>query len=550
MGIYSPLTSRLARWQDCLREHQDSSFSSYILEGIEKGFVVGFDHTRPLRSATANMNSAQMHPEVVDAYVAEELAGGRIFGPFFPTDILGLHLNRMGVIPKGHIPERWRLITDLSFPPEGSVNEGIDSELCSLHYTSVERVAIAAQQLGKGALLAKVDVKAAYRLVPVNPQDRLLLGFQWRGKHYVDAMLPFGLRSAPKIFTALADALEWILRQHGVVHIDHYLDDFITMGPPGSDVCKQNLDIISATCADLGVPLAEEKLEGPSECLTFLGIEIDTRAGLLRLPAEKLTRLQRQLRTWAPRKVCRRRQLESLIGVLQHAGRVVRPGRTFTRRMIDLLSIRGAQSSHHHIRLNQQFQADLQWWRVFAAHWNGVSVFPLARKPALEVTSDASGNWGCGAWSQKSWLQYQWPDEALQRHISFKELFALLLAAVTWGSCWKGVRVQWYCDNQAAVRAVSSRSCRDQPMMHLIRCLFFIEAWYQFEMVASHLPGHLNTLADDLSRNRRDSFLSKAQSMEAEPSQIHPDLPVLLLEGKGWMSPAWTTRFSSILRGV
>ena len=496
------------------------------------------------------MNSAQMHPEVVDAYIAEEIASGRMFGPFHPTAIPSLHLNRLGVIPKGHTPGRWRLITDLSFPPGKSVNEGIDPQLSSLHYTSVERVATAAQRLGKGALLAKVDVKAAYRLVPVNPQDRLLLGFQWRGEHYVDGMLPFGLRSAPKIFTAVADALEWVLRQRGVRHVDHYLDDFVTMGPPGSNACKHNLDLILATCADLGVPLAEEKLEGPSECLTFLGIEIDTSLGILRLPAEKLARLQRQLRTWAPRKVCRRHQLESLVGTLQHANRVVRPGRSFTRRMIDLLCIRGVRSSHHHIRLNQEFQADLQWWRAFASHWNGVSVFPPARRPAFEVTSDASGNWGCGAWSQESWLQYQWPHEALQRHISFKELFALLLAAITWGSRWKGARVQWCCDNQAAVRAVSSRSCRDQPMMHLIRCLFFIEAWHQFETVASYLPGHLNTLADDLSRNRQDSFLSKARNMEAEPSRTHRDLPVLLLEGKGWTSPAWTTQFSAILRGV
>ena len=131
---------------------------------------------------------------------------------------------------------------------------------------------------------------------------------------------------------------EWCIRQQGVEGIDHYLDDFVTFGPPDSEVCRENLGTIRRVCAGLGVPLAAEKTEGPSSCLTFLGIEIDTRAGVLRLPAEKLSRLCSTLRRWTGRKTCRRRQLESLIGQLQHAAQVVRPGRSFLRRMIALLS--------------------------------------------------------------------------------------------------------------------------------------------------------------------------------------------------------------------
>ncbi len=62
--------------------------------------------------------------------------------------------------------------------------------------------------LGRGALIAKIDIKAAYKLVPVFPEDRQWLAMQWNGKLYVDGMLPFGLRSAPKNFNALAGALE------------------------------------------------------------------------------------------------------------------------------------------------------------------------------------------------------------------------------------------------------------------------------------------------------------------------------------------------------
>ena len=106
-----------------------------------------------------------------------------------------------------------------------------------------------------GTLLAKLDVHSVYRLILVHPDDHPLLGFQWQGVQYVDSMLPIGLRSAPKIFTAVADALEWVARQRGVPEIDHYLDDFITLGPHATADCQKNLDIIIQTCTDLGIPL-------------------------------------------------------------------------------------------------------------------------------------------------------------------------------------------------------------------------------------------------------------------------------------------------------
>jgi len=68
-------------------------------------------------------------------------------------------------------------------------------------------------------------------IVPVHSEDRWLLGMQWQGRVYVDTCLPFGLQSAPIIFTAIADALEWIVKAHRVRILCHYLDDFIPVGP-------------------------------------------------------------------------------------------------------------------------------------------------------------------------------------------------------------------------------------------------------------------------------------------------------------------------------
>ena len=381
-GISSPLSSRLHQWQHELASHPDRAFTSYVLEGLQNGFRVGYSGGTTLRPAPGNLPSARLHPEVIDAYIAAEVGVGRMLGPFSPGQASEVHINRMGVVPKGHTPGRYRLITDLSFPEGASVNEGISSELCSLRYISVEEVAAMARRLGRGALLAKLDIRSAYRLVPVSPIDRCLLGVEWRGARYVDASLPFGLRSAPKIFTAVADALQWVMHKRGVKIVEHYLDDFITLGGPESPECGRNLETILTVCAELGIPLAMDKLEGPTDRITFLGIELDTRAGVMRLPADKLSRLKVLLTEWSARRSCRRRQLESLIGTLQHACRVVRPGRSFLRRAIDLLRTPGATRGHHHIRLNREFRADLQWWETFATHWNGVTMFPAPRQPA------------------------------------------------------------------------------------------------------------------------------------------------------------------------
>ena len=163
-------------------------------------------------------------------------------------------IHCFGVIPKGVNTGKWYLITDLSFPPDASVNDGINPALCSLSSTLVELVAGVAAGLGRVALLAKTDIEFAYRIIPVHPQDRPQQAVGWDGKVY---MLPFGLRSAPKIFMAVADALEWHVRQNGVSYIYHHLDDFVVVGVPGSEQCTVALDILRQECASLGVAVAE-----------------------------------------------------------------------------------------------------------------------------------------------------------------------------------------------------------------------------------------------------------------------------------------------------
>ena len=143
---------------------------------VECGFRIGFRYESCCcASVQWNILSAAQHPEPIEAYLAKEVRLGRILGPL-PG---GRASQSFGVIPKSHQPGKWRLITD-SFSPQGaSVNDGIDPSLCTLTYSTVNEAVRCILRLGHDAELAKFDIKRKYRLVPLYPQDRLLLGMAW-----------------------------------------------------------------------------------------------------------------------------------------------------------------------------------------------------------------------------------------------------------------------------------------------------------------------------------------------------------------------------------
>ena len=115
-----------------------------------------------------------------------------------------------------------------------SVNDGISTEVCSLHYISVDDAARIILASGPQVWLAKLDIKWAYRNVPIHVCGMLL----------VDTVLPFGLQAAPKIFCALSDTVEWIAMSQGMSAEIYYIDDFLTFGSSEAE-CARNLEILS-----------------------------------------------------------------------------------------------------------------------------------------------------------------------------------------------------------------------------------------------------------------------------------------------------------------
>ena len=270
-----------------IRLHPDLRFAEYILNKLLAGFCIGFSRHCPLQALHCNHPSASQHLEVVRKHIRSELERGSLVEPLHPSLAACVHTSPIGLVPKSQ-SDKWWMIVDLSAPGGASVNDGISADVCSLTYASVDNAVSIIQYLGQRSQLVKMDLKDAYRIIPVNPQNYHLLSIQWDNQVFVDCSLPFGLRSAPKVFTAFADLVAWIIHCWGVRWLLHYLDDFLLFGAPGTLEVASAAALAMEALANAGIPVAAHKTEGPSTAVTSLGIMVDTVLFQLRLPPEKL----------------------------------------------------------------------------------------------------------------------------------------------------------------------------------------------------------------------------------------------------------------------
>lgn len=165
--------------------------------------------------------------------------------------------------------------------------------------------------------MSKLDIKAAFRNIPVHPSDWELLGMKWEGLYFFDMVLPFGLRSAPFLFDQFSSAIEWIIQNKlNIPKVIHILDDFFLVAPPPRANCMTALCKVLHLFTDLNIPIAPGKTFPASTSLEFMGILLDSNAMEAHLRQEKLSPITAALHQWSHKKSAILLELQSLIGTL------------------------------------------------------------------------------------------------------------------------------------------------------------------------------------------------------------------------------------------
>ena len=233
-----------------------------MLSTLKEGARIGYSGLCSSR-VSPNLISATQHSEVVTLNLQKEVTLGRVAGPYPSPPLPNFQYHPVDVVPKKHSTE-WRTIYHLSYPPGDSINDHIPKDPSSLSYVRVDDAIHILQSLGKGAFMAKTDLKSAFRLIPIQPNDCSLLGIYWQSQYYVDMYLPFGVRSGPFLFNLLSDGLEWIRKHnYGLQYVIHILDDFF-IAERTKLSCLSSFSTLLKVFMSLKASVVASKTIGPS----------------------------------------------------------------------------------------------------------------------------------------------------------------------------------------------------------------------------------------------------------------------------------------------
>jgi len=518
-----------------LSDYPNRDSASDLLQGFGAGFRLHYTGPRTL-SFCKNLSSCTDHPLIVQNKLLKEVQLGRLAGPFTIPPLPDLRISPIGLVPKRE-PGEYRLIHHLSYPEGSSVNHFIDDKLASVTYTSFDQAISMVQELGSSSLLAKADIRSAFRLIPISHHDFNLLGIQFDGQYYVDMCLPFGCKLSCAIFEKFAHFLQWAVERNLQGLVLHYLDDFLFGGRATSQHCQSALDRFMDTCKALGIPIAEEKTVLPCTRLTFLGIEIDTEAMLIRIPMDKIERCNLILRNILAKNKTTVKNIQSLIGLLNFLCRAIPMGRPFIRRLIDAIS--GYKKQHFKLRLTRAIKQDLLTWQTFLSTHNGVSLFQQQfweDNQQLHLFTDSAGGEGrgFGAYFSGRWAYGTWPTAwaktDILKDITFLEYFPILVAISIWGEDLVNKKVIFNSDNKAVVSILNNSTSKSKRVMILVRWFTLHCLQLNLSFKGRYIQGSRNVLADALSRLHLQHFKRLAPEAAPHPTTVPESLWTTLHE--------------------
>ena len=511
-----------------------------LKNGFKYGFNLGYQGPRrPVFSK--NLRSAAARPNIVLEKLFKEVEAGRMAGPFASSPLRNLRISPVGLVPKSD--GGWRLITHLSYPRSGgSINDGISQELKSVSYTKFDTVVDMVFSLGKSALMAKRDIRSAFRLLPVSPLDFELLGIHVDGKIFINLNMPFGASCAPFYFETFSSFIHWLVKDRSnIPFLDHYLDDFIFCGAKGTDDCQTLISTFHQICGDLGVPINDEKSTAPSTVMVFLGLEIDSDNMQIRIPYHKRQELEVIIQGVLKKDKITLRDLQSLTGKLCFFAQAIRSSRAFLRRFYDAMA--GVKREFYKIRITHGMREDLRMWLEFLSNFNGICPMPdfsWSENETLKLFTDSAGqsDLGCGCYFDGKWAFFQWPLHwarlEVMKDITFLEMVPVLLCMFLWSTELQNKKIILRTDNEALVAILNKQSTKSKRIMRFLRCFVLLCMRYNVIFKAIHISTKLNDIADSISRKQW-----------ARLSQLVPESAVRVPVPKGFHDMIYRTRLDA-----
>ena len=164
----------------------------------------------------------------------------------------------------------------------------------------------------------KRDFESAFQHIPVSQLDVPLLGFHWESTYYMEQFLPFVLCTAPYLFNLFAEVFHWFLErelqcEHQQLHIIHYLDDFLLVLAPGSNLLYYSTKF-TTLCHEMGLTIKLSKNE-EGRIASFAGVELDTSTMVIPLPTKKLQKARQMVLRSRTRRSVSLRELQEITGL-------------------------------------------------------------------------------------------------------------------------------------------------------------------------------------------------------------------------------------------
>jgi hypothetical protein len=533
-----------------LHDHPDQLSVALALDTCINGANIGFDTSanRLINAYSTNMTSAMTYYDDTDKAIKDDQLAGFSSPCYDTAPFAHMIVSPIGTIIKfkANGKKKVRVIKNLSYPTDTSVNDHINKLICA--YSSFDQAADMIVTAGKGCWLSKLDISNAFRQIKVRYQDWHLLVFRWQLKYIIDVCLPFGLRSAPPIWDRIASKFAYILDK--LMTLIYYVDDYLFItkfdyngncGISTSGTSTQSFNIHQSSrlativkndnytasqanarklldaairVADIiSLQLAKDKVEGPSHYLDFLGIEIDTINMTATLPADKLNALIHSIKATINRQRITIKHTQSIIGRMIHASKIIHPARTFISRLLAAVSLANANHAKHVI-ITPSIKSDLIWWTCMLSEWNGTSVLPVVVNDIHHHIYTDACQIGQGGRYQDQWFSEAWTPQQLADanrdstlSMPYLELLAIITSFDIWAHRWQGQRMIIHTDCMPVVHILTSGLSQSEPILVLMRHLASLAFKHQISYTAIHIAGVNNVYADALSRLQVSEFL-------------------------------------------